>query len=59
MQQMHDSMQKLMQDRNLSQDERRAQHKQVMETADKQIREYLNDDQKKKLDDLEQESHMK
>ena len=59
MQQMHDSMQKLMQAHNLSQDEMREKHKEIVGTADKQIREYLNDDQKRKLDELEEESHLK
>lgn len=59
LQQMNDSMQKVMQDQSLSQDERRAKHQELFETADSKVRKFLNDDQKKKLDDMEQEQHMR
>ncbi len=59
LQELHSSAQKLMQDQSLSQEDRRAEHKALVETADKKVREVLNDDQKKRLDELEHESHMK
>jgi Spy/CpxP family protein refolding chaperone len=58
LQELHDSAQKLMQDQSLSQEERRARHKAHMEIADKKVRDVLNEDQTKKLDELEQESHV-
>jgi len=57
LQELQDSAQKLMQDQSLSQEERRAQHKAQMKVADRKARAFLNDDQKKKLDALEEESH--
>jgi Spy/CpxP family protein refolding chaperone len=57
LQEMHDSMQKVEDDQTLSHDERMADLRPIHSKADKEIREVLNDDQKKKLDLLEQQSH--
>jgi len=57
LQEMHDSMQKADQDASLSNDQRMDQVKTARMKADKQIREVLSDDQKKKLDQLEQGMH--
>jgi Spy/CpxP family protein refolding chaperone len=54
---LHDATQKLMQDESLSREERLDKVKPLREKADKKIREILSDDQKKKLDQLEQEPH--
>jgi len=54
---MHDSMGKIEQDQNLSDDERKAQKHAAFMKADSQIRPILNDDQKKTLDQLEQQMH--
>ena len=54
LQEMHDGAQKIMDDNSLSQDEKNAQVKPVFMKADKQLREFLTDEQKKKLDELEQ-----
>jgi Spy/CpxP family protein refolding chaperone len=54
-QEMQDGMQKTMHDESLSQEERHAKLKALHETADKKFREILNDEQKKKLDQLEHE----
>ncbi len=50
---MIDGQHKLMQDTSLSDDQRHEQMKALHEKADKEARQYLNDDQKKKLDELE------
>lgn len=57
LQELHDATQKLMQDETMSRDERLDKVRPSREKADKKIREILNDDQKKKLDQLEQEPH--
>ena len=57
LQEMHDGTQKLMQDQSLTREERLEKVRPLRMKADKQIREVLNDDQKKKLDQLEQEAH--
>jgi Spy/CpxP family protein refolding chaperone len=57
LQEMHDSMHKADQDSSLSNDQRMDQLKTARMKADKQIREVLSDDQKKKLDQLEQGMH--
>ena len=54
---MHDSMGKIEQDQRLSDDERKAQKHAAFMKADSQIRPILNDDQKKTLDQLEQQMH--
>jgi hypothetical protein len=46
-----------MQDENMSREERLGNVRARRIKADKKIREILNDDQKKKLDQLEQEPH--
>jgi Spy/CpxP family protein refolding chaperone len=55
LQELHDATQKLMQDETMSREERLGKVRACREKADKKIREILNDDQKKKLDQLEQE----
>ncbi len=52
---MFDGQQKIMADTSLSNDQRHEQIKALHEKIDKQARQYLNDDQKKKLDELEAE----
>ena len=58
LQEMHDASARVAQDASQSPEERQANLKPVRVKADKEIRTVLNDDQKKKLDQLEQESHM-
>jgi Skp family chaperone for outer membrane proteins len=57
LQQMLDSREKLMQDSSLSSEARAEKQKSLHDAADKQARKFLNDEQKKKLDALEQEPH--
>ncbi len=57
LQQMFDGQLKLMRDKNLSDDERDQKMKLLHESADGQARQFLNDDQKKKLDELEAQPH--
>jgi Spy/CpxP family protein refolding chaperone len=57
LQEMHDAMGKVEQNKSLSDDERKAQMHAAFIKADGQIREVLTDDQKKTLDQLEQEMH--
>ncbi|HLB89260.1 MAG TPA: hypothetical protein VJK29_16520 [Terriglobales bacterium] len=54
---LHGAMQKLVQDESMSREQRLGNVRACREKADKKIREILNDDQKKKLDQLEQEPH--
>lgn len=56
-QQMQDANQSAMNDTSLSPDERTKRTHEAMMTADKKVRTYLTDEQKKKLDDLEQQMH--
>jgi Spy/CpxP family protein refolding chaperone len=57
LQEMTDANEKVMQDENTPREERMAKmHAQHMK-ADKQLREFLTDEQKKKLDQLEREPH--
>jgi Spy/CpxP family protein refolding chaperone len=58
LQEMHDAMQKVMQNKNMSGEERTSKLRACHLKADKKMREILNDDQKKKLDQLEQDAHM-
>lgn len=58
LQEMHDGMQKVMQNKSMSNDERTRKLRTCHLKVDKKMREILNDDQKKKLDQLEQEAHM-
>jgi periplasmic protein CpxP/Spy len=57
LQEMHDSMAKAEQDQSLSDEQRMAQKHAAFMKADGQIRPILNDDQKKTLDQLEQQMH--
>jgi Spy/CpxP family protein refolding chaperone len=57
LQEMQDSTQKLMQDESLSREERMGKIKACHDKADKKARQILNNDQKKKLDQLEQEPY--
>jgi Spy/CpxP family protein refolding chaperone len=57
LQQSHDATEKLVEDKNLSPEERLDKVRAQRYKTDKQIRELLNDDQKKKLDRFEQEPH--
>ena len=57
MQELHDAMEKLGQDKSLSHEERLNKVRPMRHKADEQIREFLSDDQKKKLDAYEQGPH--
>ena len=57
LQEMHGAMGKAEQNPSLSDDERKAQKHAAFMKADTQIRPILNDDQKKTLDQLEQQMH--
>ena len=57
LQEPHDATQKLTHDERLSREERLDRVRPLRQNADKRIREILNDDQKKKLDQYEQGPH--
>jgi hypothetical protein len=57
LQQMHDGSQKIDGDQNLTPDQRHTAMSGLFMKSDKQMREFLNDDQKKMLDDLEAQMH--
>jgi Spy/CpxP family protein refolding chaperone len=57
LQELHDATVKLVQDENISREERQSKVGDSRLTADRKIRAILNDDQKKKLDQVEQEPH--
>jgi hypothetical protein len=57
LQELHDATEKLTQDESMSREERLNKVRGCFEKADKKARPILNDDQKKKLDELEHESH--
>jgi Spy/CpxP family protein refolding chaperone len=57
LQELHDATQRVMKDESMSRDERLDHVKTSRYRADRQIREILNDDQKKKLDQVESEPH--
>jgi Spy/CpxP family protein refolding chaperone len=57
LQELHDATQKFLQDESMSHDERMDNVRASHYKADRKVREVLNDDQKKKLDQLEQEQH--
>ena len=57
LQELHDTTVKLVQDQSLSGEERLSKVREARYAADNKIRTLLNDDQKKKLDQLEQEPH--
>jgi Spy/CpxP family protein refolding chaperone len=54
---LHDALDKIMQDQSITGDERLEKVRTLRLRADKQIREFLNDDQRKKLDQVEAEPH--
>jgi Spy/CpxP family protein refolding chaperone len=57
LQELHDATLKFVQDKSLSHEERLAKVRPQRYKADKQIREFLTDDQKKKLDQYLQAPH--
>ena len=57
LQQMLDGRHKLMEDKSLSPEQRHQKMKIMHDEADRQARQILTEDQKKKLDALEAESH--
>jgi hypothetical protein len=57
LQELHDTTIKLVHDENISREERLSKVRDSRLAADKKIRTILNDDQKKKLDQVEQEPH--
>lgn len=58
LQEMHDVTQKLMQTKKLSDQERTSKLRACHLRADAKLREILSDDQKQKLNQLEQDAHM-
>jgi Spy/CpxP family protein refolding chaperone len=57
LQEMQDATQKYMQDESMSRDERRDYAKASRYKADRKLRQILTDEQKKKLDQIEEEWH--
>jgi hypothetical protein len=57
LQELHDRTVQLVQDENMSREERLGKVRDSRYTADKKLRATLSDDQKKKLDQVEQEPH--
>jgi Spy/CpxP family protein refolding chaperone len=57
LQEMHDGSQKIADDQSLTPDQREAAMGPVFMKADKAVREFLTDDQKKKLDEMEAQMH--
>jgi hypothetical protein len=57
LQAMHDGTQKLEDDQSLTPDQRQAGMHALFMKSDKEVRVFLTDDQKKKLDDLEAQMH--
>ena len=57
LQELHDATVRFIHDENMSREERMGKVRDSRYAADKKIRVILNDDQKKKLDQLEQEPH--
>jgi hypothetical protein len=57
LQELDDATQNLVQDESMSREERTGKVTASREKADKEIRKIRNDEQKKKLDQLEQEPH--
>lgn len=57
LQELHEASEKLVRDNSMSREERLAKIKPYRYKVDKQLREILSEDQKKKLDQFEQESH--
>jgi len=57
LQAMHDTTQKFLQDESMSRDERMDNVRACRYKADREVRKILSDEQKKKLDQLEDETH--
>jgi hypothetical protein len=57
LQEMHDDSQKIAADDSLTPEQRQAAMGPVFMKADKAVREFLSDDQKKKLDEMEAQMH--
>lgn len=57
LQQLHDATENLMRDHTLSREERLARVRPQRQIADRKMRTILNDEQRKKLDQYEQEPH--
>lgn len=57
LQRMHDATEKFMEDESMSRDERMDNVRASRYKADREVRKILSDEQKKKLDQLEEESH--
>jgi transposase len=57
LEQMLAAREKIRQDGSLSSEARQEKQKSLHEKADKQLRQFLNEEQKRKLDQLEQEPH--
>ena len=57
LQEMHDGSQKINDDQTLTADQRHAAMGELFMKSDKQMREFLTDDQKKKLDEMEAQMH--
>jgi hypothetical protein len=57
LQEMHDGSQKLADDQTMTPEQRQAAMGPLFMKADKEMRVFLTDDQKKKLDDLEAQMH--
>ena len=57
LEQMLAAREKVRQDASLSDEARQEKQKSLHEKADKQLRQFLNQEQKRKLDQLEQETH--
>jgi len=57
LQELHDTTMKLVQDENISREERLSKVRDSRYTTDKKIRAILNEGQKKELDQVEQEPH--
>jgi hypothetical protein len=57
LQEMHDGSQKIADDQSLTPDQREAAMAPVFLKADKAVREFLTDNQKKKLDEMEAQMH--
>ena len=57
LEQMLAGREKIRQDGSLSNEARQEKQKNLQEKADKQVRKFLNEEQKRKLDQLEQEPH--
>jgi len=53
---MQEAMQKAMNDKSLTQEQMHEQMRPAREKADKELREFLTDEQKKKLDEMESHS---